>query len=98
MLEEKKIRTSPEANEHLRKYLEFLHAYRDKYFGNARSVRQVINEAIKNQNLRLAAMTAQERAKTSDDELSIEDVASFKLDKSAFIFNKKTIGFRRNDD
>jgi SpoVK/Ycf46/Vps4 family AAA+-type ATPase len=98
MLEEKSMLTSPEASDHLKDYLGFLYEYRDKFFGNARTVRQVINEAIKNQNLRLAALPPEDRKKTPDNVLTMEDVSTFKLDKSSFVFNKKTIGFHRRSD
>jgi SpoVK/Ycf46/Vps4 family AAA+-type ATPase len=98
MLEEKGILPAPEAEEHLMAYMEFLHNYRDKYFGNARTVRQVVTEAVKNQNLRLAGLSPDERENISSSVLNLEDVMDFKLDSSAFIFNKKGIGFRRSGD
>jgi SpoVK/Ycf46/Vps4 family AAA+-type ATPase len=97
MLEENHLLPSPPAEEHLREYLAFLYDHRDKYFGNARTVRTVVDEAIKNHNLRLAALTAQERAEEPPNLLTAEDVASLKLDKSSFIFNKPRIGFRRQE-
>ncbi len=98
MLEEKGILPAPEAEEHLTSYMKFLYNYRDKYFGNARTVRQVVTEAIKNQNLRLAALSPDERENISSNILILEDVIDFKLDTSTFIFNKKGIGFRRSGD
>jgi SpoVK/Ycf46/Vps4 family AAA+-type ATPase len=95
MLGEKNIVPSPEAEEHLKNYLAFLHDFRDKYFGNARVVRSIVTEAIKNQNLRLAALPPEERETASLNLLTLDDVASFKLDKEGFVFNKKTIGFRQ---
>lgn len=94
MLEEKSLKPDEAAKAHLDEYFKFLYEYRDKYFGNARTVRNIINEAIKNQNLRLAALKGEEREKTPDDILTLRDVQNFKLDKSGFLFNKKTIGFR----
>ena len=98
MLEEKGILPAPEAEEHLAKYMTFIYNYRDKYFGNARTVRQVVAEAIKNQNLRLASLSPDERENVSSNILILEDVIEFKLDSSNFIFNKKGIGFRRSGD
>ena len=98
MFEEMGIIVSPEAQDHLDKYLKFIYRYRDKYFGNARSVRQLVAEAIKNLNLRLAALTPEERENITSNVLLLEDVAEFKLDSSGFIFNKRGIGFRRSDD
>ncbi len=94
MLEEKSLQPDEAAKAHLDEYFKFLYEYRDKYFGNARTVRNIINEAIKNQNLRLAALKGEERENTPDDILTLKDVQNFKLDKSGFLFNKKTIGFR----
>ncbi|MCB0578587.1 MAG: AAA family ATPase, partial [Phaeodactylibacter sp.] len=95
MLAQENVVPSPEAEEHIKEYLAFLHGYRDKYFGNARTVRNIVNEAIKNHNLRLAALSPEERAHTPANLLTIEDVQSFKTDKSSFVFNKQSIGFRR---
>ncbi len=98
MLEDKGILPAPEAEEHLASYMVFLYNYRDKYFGNARTVRQVVTEAIKNQNLRLASLSPDERENISSNVLILEDVIDFKTDSSSFIFNKKGIGFRRSGD
>ena len=97
MLSEQGIVPVPEAENHLTEYLGFLHEYRDKYFGNARTVRNIVNEAIKYHNLRLAALRPEDRANTPSNVLTLEDVSSFKLDKSGFIFNKQSIGFRRRE-
>jgi SpoVK/Ycf46/Vps4 family AAA+-type ATPase len=98
MFEEKGIIPSPEAEEQLDQYFTFLYNYRDKYFGNARTVRQVVIEAIKNQNLRLASLTPDERENISSNVLLLEDVMDFKKDTGSFIFNKKGIGFRRSGE
>jgi hypothetical protein len=97
MLEEKGLIPTPEAREHLDAYLKFLYDYRDKYFGNARTVRNVVNEAVKAQNLRLAALDEKTRAKTEENLLTLDDLQNFKLDKSGFLFNKKTIGFKKKE-
>jgi hypothetical protein len=96
MLEEHGLIPTPEAEQHLRKYLAYIYEYRDKYFGNARTVRGIITDAIKNQNLRLAALTPEDRHSVPANLLTYEDVALFKPDKSTFVFDKKTIGFRRS--
>lgn len=95
MLEEEGLMPDEEATEHLRKYLEFLYEFRDKYFGNARSVRNVINEITKNQSLRLAAIAPEERNKDAVNVLTYEDVATLKLSNDDAIFNKTSIGFRK---
>lgn len=96
MLSEQGIVPTPEAEAYLKKYLAFIHEYRDKYFGNARSVRSIVMEAIKNQNLRLASVPIEARDNTSTHLLTLEDVENFKLDKNEGIFAKKSIGFQRH--
>ena len=95
MLAENDMKLSPEADEHIGEYLKFIHEYRDKYFGNARTVRSIVSDAMKNHNLRLAALSEKERENVEANVLSLDDVSSFKMDKSGFVFNKKTIGFRK---
>ena len=95
MLAEQNLVPTPEAEAHLKDYLSFVYEYRDKYFGNARTVRGIVQEAVKNQHLRLAALPAAERDATSIHILTLEDVAGFRTDKSDVVFTKKTIGFRR---
>ena len=93
MFEEKGIQMTVDAEEHMDKYLRFMYNYRDKYFGNARDVRKVVLDAIKNMNLRLAEIPKSKRELEIKQVLTLEDVQHFKLDNSDSIFNKKTIGF-----
>lgn len=96
MLAEKGITPTADAAEHLKVYFKFIYEYRDKYFGNARAVRSIILEAIKNQNLRLAANRSKGDQQTDPNMLTLADVAKFRADKSGFVFNRKTIGFGGN--
>jgi hypothetical protein len=81
------------AETHMRNYLAYIYNFRDKYFGNARTVRNIVTEMIKRQNLRLANLTTTKRKKVDANEIEFVDVEVFKLDKTDFIFNKRTIGF-----
>jgi hypothetical protein len=67
------------ASQHLKNYFAFLHANRDKHFGNARSVRQVVGESVKNQHLRLASMKKEERTKEIMDTIILDDVKEFEI-------------------
>lgn len=97
MLEEKGLVPSPEAETHLKKYLSFIYELRDKYFGNARTIRSIVEEAVKNQNLRLAALSLEERALNSSQLLTMDDVRHLRLDKKDLIFDRQRIGFRRSE-
>lgn len=95
MLEDKGYELNQVAAEHLAGYLSFLHSYRDRYFGNARTVRTIIDQAIKNQNLRLAALPKGERK--DHHLLTLQDVNEFQSTTDQFVFNKTRIGFRSTD-
>jgi SpoVK/Ycf46/Vps4 family AAA+-type ATPase len=92
MLSSNSIKPDEKASEHLKAYLEFQYKTRNQYFGNARSVRKLIEEAIKNQHLRLAKVETEKRTIDMIQELTYEDVEEFKIDYKA-VTEKRTIGF-----
>jgi SpoVK/Ycf46/Vps4 family AAA+-type ATPase len=92
MFRQEHYRVEEDAKEYLGQYLQFLHQFRDKYFGNARAVRQVVMEVIKNQNLRIA----QSRPESAEGMhgITLDDVATFTFDKDKLnLFVRKSIGF-----
>ena len=92
MFQQEHYRVEEDAREYLGKYLRFLHQFRDKYFGNARAVRQVVMEAIKNQNLRIAHNRPEEYERMHT--ITADDVASFTFEKDKLnLFVRKNIGF-----
>lgn len=95
MVKEKEYKITTDAKKHLANYLRFIYDYRDNYFGNARTVRNIVSDTIKNQNLRLSSLTKKDQKTASKELITLEDVSKFKLDKSDFIFNKKSIGFKK---
>lgn len=80
------------AREHLKAFMEFQYKTRNQYFGNARSVRKIVEESIKNQHLRLAKVETEQRTINMIQELCYEDVEEFKIDYNA-VPEKRTIGF-----
>jgi AAA+ superfamily predicted ATPase len=85
-----------EASAHLKKYFIFLHTTRDKHFGNARSVRQVVIESVRNQNLRLANMKQSERTKQLLESIIFDDVKEFEIKEPRE--EKARIGFRTSKE
>jgi hypothetical protein len=73
------VKPDEPASQHLKNYFAFLHSNRDKHFGNARSVRQVVGESVKNQHLRLASMKKEERTKEIMDTIIFDDVKEFEI-------------------
>lgn len=97
MLHDGSVTIAADAEEHLRNYLSFIHEYRDKYFGNARTIRQIVTDIINKHNLRLAAMAKEDRNDRELNVISMQDVEHLKLDKSDFTYNKKGIGFKARE-
>lgn len=95
MLANNSIVADQETLDHLKSYMEFISKTRNKFFGNARNVRKVIEEAIKNQHLRLAKIDPNERTMDMIHELKLLDVEEFKIDYTVVPENK-SIGFRQN--
>ena len=93
MINGQEMRITPKALEHLTTYFKFLYDYRDKYFGNARNIRQVIQDVIKNQNLRLAKSSSDTRNQANL--ITFEDVKDFARDKNLQTFQRQGIGFKK---
>lgn len=93
MIISQEMRITPKALEHLTGYFEFLYKYRDKYFGNARSIRQIIQDVIKNQNLRLAKSGSDN--KTQNNLITFEDVKDFVREHNLLAFQRQSIGFKK---
>lgn len=77
ILKEEKIRIVEDAKAHLILYFQYLHKFKNKFFGNARAVRKVVEKAIKNQHLRLASLSPEERTPEMLEELRLQDVQEF---------------------
>ncbi len=94
MFGENNVHLDKKAKAHLESYFEGLYAARDKYFGNGRAVRKVVEAAIKNQHLRLAQTAQEDRNPKMIQTITIKDVEEFKIDPKG---NQRSggIGFKR---
>lgn len=91
-LADQNITPDDAAKNQLKAYIEYLYKKRDKYFGNGRAVRKVIEEAVRNQHLRLSEMAKSKRSAKTIGTLLFEDVKEFTPDN---IPTQKTgIGFK----
>jgi hypothetical protein len=81
------------AAEHLLSYIEYLHRIRNKYFGNARSVRKIVEKTIRKQNLRMALLKPEERSEEMMSTVIFQDVEGFKVE-GIKRREKKTLGFK----
>ncbi len=83
------------AEEHLKIYINHLYENRDRFFGNARSVRKIIEKSTRNQELRMADMTKKQRTKKIMSTLTIDDVKEFIPSKDS-LSKSRTLGFKFN--
>ena len=98
MLKDEGYSLSPGARDALHNVLKDMYHKRDKYFGNARDVRKIILEIIKNQNLKLASKPQNVRKKNQQFIIQEEDLSTLSLIREAELTDKKTIGFRSRDN
>lgn len=92
ILERENVTPDAASVEHLKKYFESLYNNKDRHFGNARTVRQVIAEAIKNQHLRLADIPKENRTKEMLETLIFDDVKEFVIEDASK--RSSGLGFR----
>jgi len=96
MFKDEEVQPDKKALVHLEKYLNLQFELRDKYFGNARTVRGIVSDIIKQQNLRLSKLTKKQRTQKALKTITFDDVNNLSFDKEKdVIYNKKTIGFKR---
>lgn len=91
MLEQRSLKLDQEASDHIKDYLNSLYAGRDKFFGNARSVRKIVEKAHRNQELRMASLPKTKRTSKVMATIALEDVKEFQVQVSK---QPKSLGFR----
>ncbi len=96
MLQNDNLTPDDAAGEHLKQYFSSLVAAKDKFFGNARTVRNTIEEAVKNQQLRMADTPAPQRNKQMMETLTLQDVEEFRLTDNQ-TGSAGRIGFKRSN-
>jgi len=93
MLFEKGYVIENDAKLELANILNDMHASRSKYFGNAREVRKIVFDLIKNQNLRLA------HNKETDinlvTKITLDDLKHLSANSDTDLFVRESIGFKK---
>jgi len=80
-----------EAEEYLKFYIKKLYKARDKYFGNARTIRKIVEETVRKQNLRMASVPARKRSAEAVRTVTYPDVKDIEVNKA--LGSSGTIGF-----
>ncbi|MDP2724596.1 MAG: AAA family ATPase [Bacteroidales bacterium] len=95
MFKSKGLAPDTEAEQHLKAYIAFLYQNRNRFFGNARSMRKVVEKSIRNQELRMADLPQAQRTSQAMVTVLLADVKEFEPQKS---LNKPSLGFKFNGD
>ncbi len=78
-------------------YLDYLYNTKDKFFGNARTVRTIVQEIINNQNIRLSHMSPTELEGAETKLILTEDLKDLIPENDRRkAFDKPRLGFRKN--
>ncbi|MBK7441984.1 MAG: AAA family ATPase [Chitinophagales bacterium] len=83
-----------EAATHLKSYIGVLVANRNKYFGNARTMRKIVADIVHHQNLRMAGIPAAQRTPEMIKTVTIDDVKGFTVDGELNTTARESIGFK----
>ncbi len=78
----------------LAKMMQVMFDSRDKYFGNGRAVRKIVEEAVRNQHLRMSGITNAKRTKKMVTTLTTADLATIKLADEVKKLDRNEIGFK----
>jgi len=95
MYQNKGVVTDKKASEHLKNYISYLYSNRDKFFGNARSMRKIVEKSTRNHELRMADLSKTKRTKKMMATISIEDVKEFVPDKDK-VLRRRSLGFHHS--
>ncbi|MCK5029479.1 MAG: AAA family ATPase [Bacteroidales bacterium] len=82
MLKNEELFPDKETEVYLRAYIKNLYKKRDRYFGNARTVRKIVQEALRKQNLRMASVPSRKRTKEALKTLTVDDVKDIEVNKA----------------
>jgi len=88
------FRLSPKAKLPLQELLTGLYIKRDKYFGNARTVRKLMLDLIQIQNIRLAAIESNIRPRNTMNLINHNDIEKLKMMMTGELIEIKTIGYK----
>lgn len=87
---ESNLKLSDEAQNELNRIMELMYSSRDKYFGNGRAVRKLVEETVRHQHLRMSEIPADKRTIELISTLTLDDLKEINLKE--IIQKTKTVG------
>ncbi len=83
----------PKAKDLARQHCSLLYQRRDKFFGNARTIRKFTGDVIRKQNLRVASIALEERPNRAAQMILPEDVTFVSHEQDDVIYRRRGISF-----
>lgn len=80
----------------LKRVMELMYNSRDKFFGNGRAVRKLVEEIVRNQHLRMSEIAASKRTMELISSLTVEDIKEINLKEIIQKTKNTGIGFQQN--
>lgn len=93
MFEKEELFLEANAEKHLEDYIQKLLSNKHKYFGNARTIRKIVEETIRRQHLRMADLPLSQRYQQLIQTIKIEDISGFQIMEEE-LEPRRGIGFR----
>ena len=91
MFQQKNLVVDEESEKHLKIYIHHLYENRNRFFGNARSIRKIVEKTVRNQELRMADLPKAQRTESAISSVILADVKEFVYTKTP---HKPTLGFK----
>lgn len=93
---ENNLKPDEAAKMELDRVMELMYNSRDKYFGNGRAVRKLVEEIIRHQHLRMSELSADKRTLEVISSLTVEDLQEINLKEIIQKTKNIGIGFKQN--
>ena len=93
MYGDKGLIVDSEAEMHLKTYIKHIFDNRDRFFGNARSIRKIIEKSTRNHELRMADLSKKQRTEKMMSTIGIDDVVEFIPNKDSSS-QRRSLGYK----
>lgn len=91
------FKLSASAKKTVKKLIDKMHDNKDKFFGNGRSVRKIVEEAIRNQHLRMSDLSPEERTAAKIKTITATDIETITYEDKVEPDNLPSLGFRKSN-
>jgi SpoVK/Ycf46/Vps4 family AAA+-type ATPase len=95
-ISENNLKPDEAAETELKRVMELMYTSRDKFFGNGRAVRKLVEEVVRHQHLRMSEIAASKRTIELISTLTVDDIKEINLKEIIQKTKTTGIGFQQN--